>query len=244
MPSQTNSNQTPSPFEITTTSKSKKGGNKGIIIAVLVGVFLILGVVAGVLLVRQNQNIQEKATTGEVCGAGFAISSHGHECKKNCSVTGGASLGTEGYWINVTYGDNCGTGSDGTPKEWCDYDVCTRSAVAAVVSPTAVATATSAPTTTPTIVPTSTPTIVPTATSLASTPTPTPTATPTATAVTNPAATLIAGTSSPTATPTSTSIASVQTTARPVPVTGTDWPTILGAGIGVVVIIGSILLAI
>lgn len=49
-----------SPFNIVTSSKPKKG-SKGLIVAVIVVVFLILSVVAGVLLVRQRQNIQEKA---------------------------------------------------------------------------------------------------------------------------------------------------------------------------------------
>jgi hypothetical protein len=49
-----------SPFNIVTSSKPKKG-SKGIIVAVIVVAFLIISVIAGVLLVRQRQNIQEKA---------------------------------------------------------------------------------------------------------------------------------------------------------------------------------------
>lgn len=49
-----------SPFEIVSTSKSKKG-SKGIIVALLIFVFLALSVVAGVFLVRQRQQVSEKA---------------------------------------------------------------------------------------------------------------------------------------------------------------------------------------
>jgi hypothetical protein len=35
----------------------------------------------------------------------------------------------------------------------------------------------------------------------------------------------------------------VQTSPLPIPVSGTSWPTIVGAGMGVLIIIGSILLA-
>ena len=44
-----------SPFEITTSGKAKKGSLKGVIIALVVVLFLGLGIFGGVLLVRQNQ---------------------------------------------------------------------------------------------------------------------------------------------------------------------------------------------
>jgi hypothetical protein len=44
-------------------------------------------------------------------------------------------------------------------------------------------------------------------------------------------------TSTPSATP------KVQTTPRAIPVTGTDWPTTVGIGVGAAAIIGAILLA-
>lgn len=50
-----------SPFEIITTSNSKKAGSRGLIIALVVVLFLIAGVVTGVILVRQNQDISEEA---------------------------------------------------------------------------------------------------------------------------------------------------------------------------------------
>ncbi|MGA2910923.1 MAG: hypothetical protein ABSE04_03955 [Candidatus Microgenomates bacterium] len=60
MPNQ-NDSATNSPFEIVTSKKSGKGGKKGLVIAIVIVVFLILSVVAGVLLVRQQQNVQERA---------------------------------------------------------------------------------------------------------------------------------------------------------------------------------------
>ena len=50
-----------SPFETVTSKKSGKTSKRTIIVTVSIFVFLILGVVAGVLLVKQQQNIQEKA---------------------------------------------------------------------------------------------------------------------------------------------------------------------------------------
>lgn len=69
--SNNNANQSVSPLEIITPTKSKKGV-KGIFAAIIIAVFLALSVVAGVLLVRQNQNIREKAGSvmcpgGEAC---------------------------------------------------------------------------------------------------------------------------------------------------------------------------------
>ncbi len=92
-------------------------------------------------------------------------------------------------------------------------------------TPTGTGTRTSTPTATPTKTPTATPTPTATATATSgATATPTPTATSTQTASVN---------TTPTATP----------TARPLPVTGTEWTTYLGIGFGILVIVGSIVLA-
>lgn len=245
MPGQNTTNSTPSPFEISTTSKSKKGGSKGVIVAVLIIVFLLLAVVAGVLLVRQNQNIAEKAgpaALAENCRAGF-IQAHKRECKKNCA---NQNISADLYWINATYGANCGTGTDGLPKEWCDYDECTRSSVAVTPTPTGTGGAVCQVACVQGKVCKNGQCVTPGAT-----PTPTATATGTGAATATPTATATATsstgqTSTPTATAkaTATSTSSAQTTSKPIPVTGTDWPTLVGAGVGVFVIIGSILLAI
>lgn len=50
-----------SPFEIVTTKKSGKVAPKKIVIGLVVLVFLVLGVLAGAFLVRQQQDIREEA---------------------------------------------------------------------------------------------------------------------------------------------------------------------------------------
>lgn len=174
-----------SPFEIVTSSTTKKSNIKGIIVAVVIVLFLTLSVVAGVLLVKQNQNVQEKA-------AGTCSDNS----EQNCG-------GKE-------FGEKCGAGKtchkmDGMDPFKCK---CLKD---------------NEETPTPTPKPTKTPTLTPTAT-------PTPTITPTTTPTSGP---------SQTATPTATS----QATSRPIPVTGTDWPTVLGGVVGVGVIVASILIA-
>ncbi len=71
--------------------------------------------------------------------------------------------------------------------------------------------------------------------------TPTPTATATATPTIEPLVTQAPTTGSPT--PTSTVQAASTASPVPIPVTGVEWPTVLGIGVGAVTIIGSILLA-
>lgn len=66
-------------------------------------------------------------------------------------------------------------------------------------------------------------------------PSPTMTATPTASASASPIV-------SPTATSSARPSASASASLAPVPVTGTNWPTIAGLGLGILVIVGSILL--
>ena len=94
----------------------------------------------------------------------------------------------------------------------------------------------STPTGTPTPTPTPTKTATPTPTG-----TKTPTPTPTATATSSPVAQ-----ASPTATSTAGPLAQASpgATAQPsLPEAGTSWPTIVGIGIGVLLLIGSLLLA-
>lgn len=68
-------------------------------------------------------------------------------------------------------------------------------------------------------------------------PTPTLTPTPTASASGSPLA-------SPTATSSASPSASTSASLAPIPVTGTNWPTVAGVGLGILVIVGSILLII
>lgn len=246
-----------SPFEIATPGKSKKAGKMGIIVGVSIVIFLILSVVAGVLLVRQRQNVSEKASS----------------CSEACPVSGQPNLLKSCHPVD----------EDGTAKEslcnsagrveTCGVSYTKYCCPSAGGSWTTNMTACATPT--PTVKPTATPTSTPTATL---TPTPTATSTGSTNACNgtcgsnsncqsglycysgycrNPlcASDTSCGCSSATATPTATATAtgstittstttsSTQTSPLPIPVTGTDWPTIVGAGVGIVAIIGAILLA-
>ncbi|MCX6705020.1 MAG: hypothetical protein NT162_01640 [Candidatus Woesebacteria bacterium] len=199
-----NQDPTVSPFETVTSKKSVKANTRGIVITICIVVFLILGVVAGVLLVKQQQNISEKAS-GSICPAAAACPVSGQPTLlRNCNSgnTNGTPQEISCSNIgNVGQISACGTLSFCCPSlgaSWTtDLTLCT----VATASPT------------------------PTATVFA-------TATPTATA---------------SATPTSTASASAtpraRATPREIPVTGIDWPTILGAGVGAAAIIGAIFLA-
>jgi len=59
-------------FNVVTTNKPGKNTKQGLIIGALVVVFLAIAVVAGVILVRQQQDIREKAEAVLVCPAAEA----------------------------------------------------------------------------------------------------------------------------------------------------------------------------
>lgn len=261
MPSQDKSTQS-SPFEIITPGKSKKVGKTGIIIGITIVVFLALSVVAGVLLVRQQQNIQEKATSTKCPGA-EACPAPGqpnlllscHPAEPNGGITN--SLCTYAGRVEtcgVNYTKYCCPSVGGS---W------TTNMSACATSPTP--TATVAPTITPTPTPTPTGTLI-------GTPTPTATATSSKSSCNgtcgsntncqsglycysgycrNPlcASDVACSCASATITPTPTTTTvpvgtqSAQTTPLPIPVTGTDWPTYAGVGMGIMAILVSILLA-
>lgn len=201
-----NPSPTVSPFEVITNKGSKKISTSSLIIAIAIAVFLILGIVAGVLLVRQQQNISEKAAVSTCPAAGA------------CPVSGQPNLLR-----------NCNPGNiDGTPVE----SSCSNIGMVGVVTtcgtqyfccPSLGASWT-------------------TDVSLCAVVTPTPTATTTATvfATSTPLATVSA---SPTATASVSATPRASGTPRPIPVTGTDWPTVLGIGVGAAAIIGAILIA-
>lgn len=65
MPTTNKSDQT-SPFEIVTSGKSKKVGKMGIVVGIVIVLFLTLSIIAGVLLVKQQQNVSEKAAGVDV----------------------------------------------------------------------------------------------------------------------------------------------------------------------------------
>lgn len=193
-------------------SSNKKSGGKPslkIILAIVGIVVLTLGIVAGIILVREQQNISEDAQ---------------QTCIEECP-------GTDGVLRNCHP-----PADDGTPQEsvcssgglikFCgSRNYCCPSAGAAWSSNLTLC-ATAAPTAT--------------ATSTASgTSNPTGSGSPTATATST-------GSGRASSTPTGSSMAtptpSGSGTSFPVPETGASWPTIMGAGIGVIIILTSLFL--
>lgn len=227
MPNQTNTAQGGSPFEIVSPGKSKAGGKKGLIVAILVVVFLILSVVAGVLLVRQQQNIQEKAASALCPGAEACPYPSQPSLLRSCHPADADGTVQESLCNVAGRVETCGPATTkyccpGPNQAWTtDMTKCPQATPTPTPTPSHTPTPTPTPTPTATVAPTPTPTIGP-----LSTPTPTVSATPTPTTIAL-------------ATPTPT----VSATARPIPVTGTDWPTYVGGAVGVMVIVGSILLA-
>jgi hypothetical protein len=188
MPSQDKTAQT-SPFEIITPGKSKGAGKTGIIVGVAVVIFLILSVVAGVLLVRQQQNISEKAA-GSMCPAAEACPLASQpNLLMSCHPVDSDGTTTDSLCNQAGRVETCGAAST---KYCCPVagGSWTTNMSACPTSPTP--TATSVPTATPRVTPTATPTTRP-----SGTPTATPTAAPGATATATP-------TSSPTTAPTAT----------------------------------------
>lgn len=123
----------------------------------------------------------------------------------------------------------------------------------ATATPTATATSTATATATPTRTATPTATATSNNYTFDQTPTATPTrtSTPTATSIRTATPTSVAGvTSTPTATTTATAVpqsnssqATATATAFPVPVTGSSWVTFVGTGLGVLVVLASLILA-
>jgi len=105
-----------------------------------------------------------------------------------------------------------------------------------------ISTPTGSPTPTPTKTPTGSPTATPTGSPTA-TPTGSPTATPTGSPTATPTSSPIVQ-ASPTATATASPVAQASPTAEPsLPEAGTSWPTILGISLGILLLLGSLLLA-
>lgn len=195
-------------------SKPERKTNWKITGAIIGIIVLALGVIAGILLVRQQQNISEKASGNcdnpnsiVQCprSDGALVSCHPPDDNGNAQI----SLCNSAGRIEVCGGRNyCCPSAGGS---WTsNMDAC------------AVATATA----TPTAVPTTTATATATATS-------TSTATATSTSTVK---------ASATPTSTSTPIASATATAAAIPVTGAKWPTILGTGFGIIMILASLAL--
>ncbi len=212
----------PSNFNVVVPGKSGRSGKKGLIIGAIVVLFLAISIPAGVYLVKQQQDIKEKAQEALVCPAAEA-----------CPVAGDPTLLKSCYSV-VTGGVpgeySCSTIANvGTTVLCGSTSYCCPSLGASwTTNLTLCATPTASPT------PTETPTVSPTATASATaSATPTTTATATATAT---------STTTATTTATSKATATSTATAAPIPVTGVNWPTLVGTGVGILVIVGSILL--
>lgn len=217
-----------------TTPKMKSSTKIKIFGAILGVLVLAVGVLSGIYLVGQNQNISEKAAVtygrcnepgAEACPGsdGVLRSCHPPEADNTPALSLCNSKGRIEF---------CGT------RNYC----CPAVGGTWTADMTACATPTPAPTGTPspTPVPTASPTVRPTATTRP-TGTSRPTATARPTATTRPTAT--ATTATKTAAPTSAGVVQATATAVPVPVTGTSWPTIVGTGFGLLMIGLSIALA-
>ena len=217
--------QAQSPFEVVTSSKKGKMGKKGVIIGVLVVVLLGLGIFFGVRLVQQNQEIREKAEVASCPGAEACPAAGQPNLLRNCTPPEVDNSPAESLCNTVGRIESCGGTQYCCPTVGGSW---TTNMVACQASPTPTATATVAPTPTPT------------ATS-STTPTGSPSGSPTIAPLVSQSAT---PTSTAKATSTGLSLAATATpTNAPIPATGTSWPTIVGAGLGILVIVGSVLLA-
>lgn len=215
----------------TTVVKNEKKPNWKIIGAVIGIVVLALGVIAGIVLVRQQQDVREKAQTAcvEQCPGSDGVlrnctppEADGSSDDSTCNLAGRIELCGGAQYCCPSAGGSWTT----------NLSLCPQSTPTSTATPTATPTATatsesltqSGSTATATATATSTPTATATSTSSGSTPT-------------------SAATS--TATATSTSVAQTGSTATPFPVpeTGASWPTIFGMGAGMLIVIGSLFLA-
>lgn len=203
-------------FNVITPVKSNKKGKTGLIIGAIVVLFLAVSIPAGVYLVKQQQSIKEKAQSALQCPAAEA-----------CPVAGEPALLKSCY--SATTGDapqeiSCSTIANVKTTALCGGKTyCCPSLGAAWTTDVSLC---ASPMPTATATPTDSPTPTGSGTG---------TALPTATATTS---------ATPTTAADSESTESAVATSVPIPVTGTNWPTVVGAGIGILVIIGSILLVI
>lgn len=175
---------------------AKKSGGKAnfkIIIAIIGIIVLALGIVAGIILVRQQQNISEEAQTcDEECPGADGV-------LRNCHPPNTDGTAQESVCNTKGLVSFCGIRNFCCPEAGAPWT--TNMTLCTAASPTA---------------------------------TPSLTATPIETATSTP---------SGRASETPTARASGSGTPASIPVTGASWPTILGVGIGVIVVFTSFILA-
>jgi len=206
-------------------SNKSKGKTNWKILGSIIGIIVLaVGVIAGIVLVKQNQNINENA---KECSAG------GYQCPSTTDPTLLRDCSTGEVFPNDARCDTAGRvevcGSTASnAKQFCCPSAgaawTTNLTLCAVAStPTATAIATSTATSTSSSIATATATSTSTSKSTSTT--------------------KATSTSKSTSTTKATSTSKSTATAVPIPVTGASWPTILGAGFGVVMILISISLA-
>ena len=152
-----NQNPTVAPFETITSKKSGKISKGTIIVTVSIFVFLILGVIAGVLLVKQQQNIQEKAA-GSVCPNAQACPVVGQpDLLRNCNPANADGTPQE---ISCLTSGNVGQVVVCGPQSYCcpslgaswtsDLTLCSTPSPTPTATDTPLATATATASATPT----------------------------------------------------------------------------------------------
>ena len=128
---------------------SPKKGVKGIFATIIIVVFLALSVVAGVLLVRQNQNVQEKAGN-TMCPAGEACPyAKDPNLLLSCHPVDGDGTTTDSVCDGTGRVETCGVG-------WTKY-CCPAAGAAWTTDMTACTSPTPTPTKSPTPTPSPTP---------------------------------------------------------------------------------------
>ncbi len=191
--------------------KRSTGVSMKIVGAIIGVVVLALGVIAGIYLVGEQQDVRERAAT-QCPGIEACPSGDDPALLINCTPSE-----TQSFCNTVFLGrlEMCGG------VEYCCNGTSWTSNLASC------AVSTPSPTPSPTVAPTEAPTA---------------SAVPTATTTTN----IISSTSTPTSAPTtvgSNQQATSVPTTMPIPETWGSWTTILGAGLGVLVVVGSLILA-
>ena len=190
-------------------NKSKGKTNWKVMGAIIGIVVLALGVIAGIILVRQNQNISEKAKECSLGGYACPDPSNSN-LLRDCST--GEEFPNDSLCNSAGRVEVCGSTASNAKQ------FCCPSAGAAWTTNLTLCNVAATPTATPT--PTRTPT-------------PTATATSTSTSRSTATATSTSRTSTPTSSPTT----------APIPVTGASWPTIVGGGFGIIMVLMSLGLA-
>lgn len=200
-------------------SKPKGKTNWKITGAIIGIVVLALGVIAGIILVKQNQNISEKAKECSLGGYACPDPSNSN-LLRDCST--GEEFPNDSLCNSAGRVEICGSTASNAKQ------FCCPSAGAAWTTNLSLCN------------------ITPTPTPIQSGPTATATATSTTTSsATATATTTSTSTAKTTSTPTPIQSGSTATaTTAPIPVTGASWPTIVGGGFGIIMIVASLILAI